>query len=108
MVARRWDRAVDGARLLSRWASYHWRRHGGTGGRSRAAAGVEEAMDRDRDRDYDGVPDWQEDENYADEAPIRGPHSPRARMRGGGCALPVALLLTGAMLAARQATRRRG
>jgi hypothetical protein len=54
------------------------------------------------------VPDWQEDENYADEAPIRGPHSPRARMRGGGCALPVALLLTGATLAARQATRRRG
>ena len=48
-------------------------------------------MDRDRDRDLDGVPDWQEDENYADEAPIAGPGSPRARMRGGGCALPVAL-----------------
>jgi hypothetical protein len=60
------------------------------------------AMDRDRDRDLDGVPDWQEDENYADEAPIAGPGSPRARMRGGGCALPVALLLVGAGLAARR------
>ena len=47
-------------------------------------------MDSRRDRDYDGVPDWQEDENYADEAPIRGQ---RGRLRGGGCALPVALLL---------------
>jgi hypothetical protein len=52
-------------------------------------------MDSRRDRDYDGVPDWQEDENYADEAPIAGPHGPRARVRGGGCALPVALLLVG-------------
>jgi hypothetical protein len=61
-----------------------------------------------RDRDADGVPDWQEDENYADEAPIRGPDSPRVRMRGGGCALPVALLLAaaGAGLAARRPTRR--
>jgi hypothetical protein len=63
-------------------------------------------MDRDRDRDYDGVPDWQEDENYADEAPIRGPNSPRVR-RGGGCALPVALLLAGTALAARRAARGR-
>jgi hypothetical protein len=61
-------------------------------------------MSWDRDRDLDGVPDWQEDENYADEAPIRGP---RARMRGGGCALPVALLLAGAGLLARRPTRRR-
>jgi hypothetical protein len=47
-----------------------------------------------RDRDADGVPDWQEEANYADEAPLRGPDSPRAR-RGGmtGCALPAALLL---------------
>jgi hypothetical protein len=61
-----------------------------------------------RDRDADGVPDWQEDENYADEAPIGGPGSPRARMRGGaaGCALPVAFLLAGAGLVARRATRR--
>ena len=65
-------------------------------------------MDRHRDRDRDGVPDWQEDANYADEAPIAGPHGPRARMRGGGCALPVALLLTGTILAARRASRARG
>ena len=50
-------------------------------------------MSWNRDRDADGVPDWQEDENYADEAPIHGPGGPRARMRGGGCALPVALLV---------------
>jgi hypothetical protein len=59
-------------------------------------------VDRNRDRDYDGVPDWQEDENYADEAPMAGPGSPRARMRGGGCALPVALLLTGIGVLARR------
>jgi hypothetical protein len=55
-----------------------------------------------RDRDADGVPDWQEDANYADEAPLRGPDSPRARGRGGGCALPVALLLTAAAAALRR------
>jgi hypothetical protein len=60
----------------------------------------------DRDRDDNDVPDWQEDENYADEAPIAGPGSPRARMGGAGCALPVALLLAGAGLVARRATRR--
>ena len=60
-----------------------------------------------RDRDADGIPDWQEDENYADEAPIRGPDSPRARLGSGGCALPVALLLVGAGLLARRPTRRR-
>jgi hypothetical protein len=63
-----------------------------------------------RDRDADGIPDWQEDENYADEAPIRGPDSPRARrggMGGAGCALPAALLLAAATLATRRATRRR-
>ena len=65
-------------------------------------------MDRDRDRDFDGVPDWQEDENYADEAPIAGPGGPRARMRGGGCALPVTLLLAGAALGGRRAVRGRG
>jgi hypothetical protein len=59
-----------------------------------------------RDRDEDGVPDWQEDENYADEAPIAGPGSPRARMRGGGCALPVGLFLAGAALTARRVARR--
>ena len=60
-----------------------------------------------RDRDADGVPDWQEDENYADEAPIRGPANPRARTGGTGCALPAALLLAGAALASRRAVRRR-
>ena len=64
-------------------------------------------MDRDRDRDYDGVPDWQEDANYADEAPIAGPGSPRSRMRGGGCALPVGLLVAGVALAARRGARSR-
>jgi hypothetical protein len=59
-----------------------------------------------RDRDADGVPDWQEDERYIDEAPIRGPG--RARMRGGGCALPVALLLAAVGLAARRSARGRG
>ena len=38
-------------------------------------------MDGRRDRDYDGVPDWQEEANYADEAPIRG----NRPVRGGGC-----------------------
>jgi hypothetical protein len=59
-----------------------------------------------RDRDLDGIPDWQEDENYADEAPIRGPGSPRARLRSGGCALPVALLLAAAGLLAHRPARR--
>ena len=63
-------------------------------------------MSWERDRDDNAVPDWQEDENYADEAPIAGPDSPRARVGGAGCALPVALLLAGAGLAARRATRR--
>ena len=64
-------------------------------------------MSWNRDRDADGIPDWQEDENYADEAPIRGPGHPRGRMGGVGCALPVALLLAGTGLAARRATRPR-
>jgi len=64
-------------------------------------------MDSHRDRDYDGIPDWQEDENYLDEAPIAGPGSPRARMRGGGCALPVALLVTAISLRARRVARGR-
>jgi hypothetical protein len=60
-----------------------------------------------RDRDADGIPDWQEDENYADEAPIAGPGSPRARMGGGGCALPVGLLLAVLGLVAGRAARGR-
>ena len=35
------------------------------------------------------------------------PDSPRARLRSGGCALPVALLLAGVGLLARRPTRRR-
>ena len=64
-------------------------------------------MSWERDRDANSVPDWQEDENYADEAPIRGPGSPRSRLRSGGCALPVALLLAGTGLLARRTARRR-
>jgi hypothetical protein len=64
------------------------------------------------DRDDDGVPDWQEDANYADEAPVRGPWRGRARRGGvgpGGCALPLALLLAAAGTLARRGTpRRRG
>jgi len=63
------------------------------------------------DRDDDGIPDWQEDANYADEAPVRGPWRTRARRGavGGGCALPVALLLAAVGTLARlAAVRRRG
>jgi hypothetical protein len=64
------------------------------------------------DRDDDGIPDWQQDENYADEAPVRGPWRARARRAAGGpagCALPVALLLAAAGTATRlTVTRRRG
>lgn len=38
------------------------------------------------DRDDNGVPDWQEDENYRDEAPRGAP------VGGAGCLLPLALL----------------
>jgi hypothetical protein len=65
------------------------------------------------DRNDDGVPDWQQDERYADEAPVRGPWRTRYRRGGGvggaGCALPVALLLAAAGAAAQLAAlRRRG
>ncbi|HEY2958655.1 MAG TPA: hypothetical protein VGM21_10685 [Actinomycetota bacterium] len=65
------------------------------------------------DRDDDGVPDYLEDENYADEAPVRGPYRTRARRYyrqagGPGCAVPLALLLAAAgALARRSAGRRR-
>jgi hypothetical protein len=62
------------------------------------------------DRDDDGIPDWQQDERYADEAPLRGPWRARARRAAGapgGCALPVALLLAGAGALARLAADRR-
>jgi hypothetical protein len=64
------------------------------------------------DRDDDGVPDWQQDERYADEAPLRGPWRARARRAAGGpagCALPLAALLAAAATVARLADpRRRG
>jgi hypothetical protein len=63
------------------------------------------------DRDDDGIPDWQQDERYADEAPVRGPWRTRARRGGmaGGCAVPLAFLLAAAGALARfTATRRRG
>jgi hypothetical protein len=59
-------------------------------------------MTWNRDRDFDDEPDCQEDEKYADEAPLRGPNSPPARMPGSGCALPVALLAALAGLLARR------
>jgi hypothetical protein len=66
-----------------------------------------------RDRDDDGVPDWQQDARYADEAPVRGPWRGRHRRGGGvggtGCALPLAMLLAAAGTVARLAAlRRRG
>ena len=64
------------------------------------------------DRDDDGIPDWQQDERYADEAPLRGPWRARARRAAGGpggCALPATLLLAAAGTLARVAAgRRRG
>ena len=65
------------------------------------------------DRDDSGVPDWREDANYADEAPVRGPWRTRYRRGGGvggaGCALPAALLLAAAGAVAHLAAlRRRG
>lgn len=44
--------------------------------------------DIDRDRDRNGIPDWQEDENYLDEAPKGAPVGP------GGCLLGVLSLAT--------------
>jgi hypothetical protein len=59
----------------------------------------------ERDRDLDGIPDWQEDENYADETPVRGPYRPGRA--AGGCALPLAVLLAAAGALARVAAGRR-
>jgi hypothetical protein len=41
------------------------------------------------DRDDNGVPDWQEDERYRDEAPRGAP------VGGAGCLLGLAMLLLG-------------
>ena len=40
-----------------------------------------------RDRDDNGIPDWQEDENYLDEAPQNAP------VRAGGCLIALLSLL---------------
>lgn len=44
--------------------------------------------DINRDRDDNGVPDWQEDENYRDEAPRGAP------VGAGGCLLGLLSLAT--------------
>jgi hypothetical protein len=59
----------------------------------------------ERDRDDNGVPDWQEDENYADEAPLRPPYRTRARSSSVGCVGVLAVLGAGAA-AVRLALRR--
>ncbi|HYY82166.1 MAG TPA: hypothetical protein VFD04_23720 [Actinomycetes bacterium] len=59
------------------------------------------------DRDNNGVPDWQEDENYADEAPLRPPYRTRARAAGGsGCAGVLAALLAATVAAGAVLKRR--
>ena len=52
-------------------------------------------MEPDRDGNY--VPDWQEDENYADEAPYGAPYQARS---GIGCGGLLAVLLAAAAGAA--------
>jgi hypothetical protein len=44
--------------------------------------------DIDRDRDDNGIPDWQEDENYIDEAPRGAP------VGTGGCLLGLLSMMT--------------
>lgn len=44
--------------------------------------------DIDRDRDDNGIPDWQEDENYLDEAPRGAP------IGTGGCLLGLLSMVT--------------
>jgi hypothetical protein len=53
--------------------------------------------DSNRDRDDNGVPDWQEDENYLDEAP------PGAPVGTGGCLLSLLSLATAATVLGRLA-----
>ena len=51
------------------------------------------------DRDDNGVPDWQEDENYRDEAPRGAP------VGGAGCLLLLALLALAVLARAGHARR---
>jgi hypothetical protein len=53
--------------------------------------------DSNRDRDDNGVPDWQENENYLDEAP------PGAPVGTGGCLLSLLSLATAATVLGRLA-----
>jgi hypothetical protein len=59
-------------------------------------------MDRGPDRDDNGIPDWQEDENYIDEAPTNAP------VGTSGCLIALASLLSGAAMAGLRMRRRGG
>jgi hypothetical protein len=59
-------------------------------------------MNRGRDRDDNGIPDWQEDENYLDEAPQSAP------VGTSGCLVALMSLLTGAAIARVGARRLSG
>jgi hypothetical protein len=52
-----------------------------------------------RDRDDNGIPDWQEDENYLDEAPVEKPAG------SSGCLIALMSLLAAAAVAGRGARR---
>jgi hypothetical protein len=59
-------------------------------------------MNRGRDRDDNGIPDWQEDENYLDEAPQSAP------VGTSGCLVALVSLLAGAAMAGVGARRLSG
>ena len=59
-------------------------------------------MDRGPDRDDNGIPDWQEDENYLDEAPTNAP------VGTSGCLIALVSLLIGAAMAGLRVRRRGG
>jgi hypothetical protein len=63
--------------------------------RSRRRGAVNRGIDRDRDDN--GIPDWQEDENYLDEAPRGAP------VGAGGCLLGLLSMVTVAASLARLA-----
>jgi len=59
-------------------------------------------MNRGRDRVDNGIPDWQEDENYLDEAPRQAP------VGTSGCLIALASLVAGAAIAGLGARRQGG
>ena len=59
-------------------------------------------MYRGMDRDDNGIPDWQEDENYLDEAPMNAP------ARTGGCLIALLSLAGGVAMVGLGARRRGG